>query len=309
MSSINNNPWIDSGVDVTGLMSTSEALAQSNLDWEVRKQPVFVDYDGGKKKVDNHYANVRQTDGKTLGIFSKNYTVLQNRDAFTFFDNIFEKGDAFIERAGSFGKNNAKVWIQAKLPNYMRIGNTDDIIQKYVLLVNSHDGSTPIALKVIPHRLLCQNQLNATLKNKSDLIKVRHTKNLEINMYEAQKALGLVHRAYDEIEQVFNEMARVKLLTNDMNAYYNAVMNNGKKEVATRTKNNILDVKKVFEEGAGVDDPTLRGSLFHVYNAVTEYVDHHKSYNKNTDRLHATTFGSGERLKKKAYAEALKLVV
>ena len=74
-------------------------------------------------------------------------------------------------------------------------------------------------------------------------------------------------------------------------------------------ENRIKKMTELFEVGKGNQEPGIRGSLWVAMNSVTEYVDHYRSH-KDTDdsRLKNVWFGSGSRMKERAFEEAVKLV-
>jgi len=307
----NGKPWHKQGVSVDGLATAHEALEKSGLDWEVEKLPMTAQTPNGEQVVvPDNYANTRLSDNKVLGVVGERYRPLQNRDAFEFFDPIVDRDEAIYETAGSL-KGGKQIWLLAKLPAHIRIGNSDDLIEKYVMLTNSHDGSKPVIGKVTPIRVVCSNTLSLALSRGGDEFRIRHTKTMMNKLQEAHKVLGLVNKVYEEVDTVFNRMADVQMNGNSINEYYNNVFNKGREEQSTQMENTIMDVERLIDMGAGVDDPSfrkMRGSAWHIYNTVTEFVDHYKEYSKKTDRSHALTFGTGATIKQRAYKEALKLL-
>ena len=72
-----------------------------------------------------------------LGVVGKDYHIVQNREAFNFFDAIVGGGEGILyETAGALG-NGERIFITAKLPDYIRVGNGDDVTEKYIFLTTS----------------------------------------------------------------------------------------------------------------------------------------------------------------------------
>jgi phage/plasmid-like protein (TIGR03299 family) len=144
--------------------------------------------------------------GAVLGIVGKDYQIVQNRDAFKFFDSIVGGDGIMYETAGALGKGE-KIFITAKLPGYIKVGN-NDLIEKYLFLTTSHDGSGSITAAFTPVRIVCANTLNAAMKNMTNVVKIRHTSNATERLRTAHKVMGIASRFSDEVGCVFNDWAK-----------------------------------------------------------------------------------------------------
>ncbi|CAA9199500.1 hypothetical protein FLACOL7796_02752 [Flavobacterium collinsii] len=82
-----------------------------------------------------------------------------------------------------------RIFITAKLPDYIRVGN-DDLIEKYLFLTTSHDGSGSITAAFTPIRIVCANTLNAAMHNKTNTVRIRHTSNAKQRLGQAHKVMG-----------------------------------------------------------------------------------------------------------------------
>lgn len=98
---------------------------------------------------------MRTDNGAVLGVVGKDYQIVQNRDAFLFFDSIVGGDGIMYEIAGALGKGE-RIFITAKLPGYIEVGN-NDLIEKYLFLTTSHDGSGSITAAFTPVRIVCAN--------------------------------------------------------------------------------------------------------------------------------------------------------
>ena len=64
---------------------------------------------------------------------------------------------------------------------------------------------------------------------------------------------------------------------------------------------------RLYEYGRGNQENGVKGTLWTAYNGITELVDHHWSYDNRAQRLSWLWFGEGERIKVRAFEEAVKL--
>ena len=105
--------------------------------------------------VPNFYATVRTDNDVVFGVVGKDYVIVQNTEAFSFFDAIVGGDGIQYETAGALGKGE-RIFITAKLPDYIKVGN-DDLIEKYLFLTTSHDGAGSIMAAFTPVRIVCNN--------------------------------------------------------------------------------------------------------------------------------------------------------
>ena len=67
------------------------------------------------------------------------------------------------ETAGALG-NGERVFITAKFVLTISVGNGDDVTESTFSVTTSHDGSGSITAAFTPIRIVCQNTLNASLR-------------------------------------------------------------------------------------------------------------------------------------------------
>lgn len=309
-------PWHSLGKELKGLATAEEMIKAAGLDWEVELQKVYCADAKGKAKfpVDGYKAVVRHDTGDVLSIVGDRYRPIQNSRAFGFFDAIIGAGEASYEVAGGLGKGE-RIWILAKLPKQLRVGKTDDLIDPYFLLVNTHDGTKAMSVFETPVRVVCQNTLSAALGARTGGINIRHTENATDNIRKAQEALGLVAKYYDDLEAVISRLSSVQINNVTLAGYVDEVFPTKEDaQFTTRTDNIRDEVTKLFDTGRGNQLPGVKGTPWAAYNAVTQYVDWERSGRGKTpevranNRLNSIWFGSGAQIKAKAWDSALKLV-
>ncbi len=226
--SVKEKAWHNLGQIVEQYPTSSEAIKHAGLDYEVAKTPIFtkgsgivetangMEIGGNELNVPNYFANIRTDNNAVLGVVGKDYQIVQNREAFSFFDAIVGGGEGILyETAGALG-NGERIFITAKLPDYIRVGHGDDVTEKYIFLTTSHDGSGSITAAFTPVRIVCQNTLNASLRNMSNVIRIRHTAGAKQRLEEAHKVMGLANTLSNHLETTFNQWAMVKVTDNEI---------------------------------------------------------------------------------------------
>lgn len=307
--------WHKIGQTSERKLTWAEAMKEALLDFTVEAAPLFHQtLDGQLLPIEGKKAIRRTDNNKVLGVMSDSYAFIQNQEAGDFLDSIIGAGQAVYDTAGSL-QGGRKIFMQVELPGKMFLNSRpDDEVMKKILLFNSHDGSKALTCLITPIRVVCMNTLNAALGNCSNVFKVYHRKNFQSKKDEAAKVLGLANAYYDDLQTVMDTLASQKVNVNYVENFVDTLMPSKKEdeeETSTRTQNRREQIVNLFESGRG-----NRGeSKWDLYNAVTEYVDHHQgtrvSKNRtnrsdefaNVDselRFERALLGSGAVLKQKA---------
>ena len=321
MMYVDDPPWHGLGTQLDGPATAEEAIRAARLDWAVGKIPLAA-YNGSKwREVPGQYAIVREdrwgqgSDDAVLGAVGGDYMPLQNAEAFQFFDPIVGQNAAVYHTAGALGRGE-RIWILAKLPEGIRVVG-DDITDKYLLLCNSHDGTSAVQVKFTPIRVVCQNTLTMALKTGSTL-RIPHTRSMQERLAQADELLGIVHKHYDTIAEQLQAMARVQLNGQRLDEYLEKVFRlppGARQEKARRRV--LLDrvrAQYFFVEGQGNRLHGVPGTLWAAYNGITELVDHRVSDPKRgrvqskDGRLESTWFGRGSLIKAKAFEVACRFL-
>lgn len=309
-------PWHRLGITVENAVNSREAIELAGLNWQVQQWPVYATQEQHAVQAHRHVANVRTDTNAVLGIVGKDYKVFQNREAFDFMDALVGDKLAMYETAGAL-KDGRLVWMLARIPKQYRAGS-EDLIQPYVLLVNSHDGST--SLKMIPTtvRVVCANTLNLTLQSHRDKrtgIAIRHHQNLDERVREARERLGVVAARFDKFDEELHQMIQRELRPREVDTYFRDLMP-PKPEETQRQKHQRHDTMRQFQANFENDTNTLPGmrhTAWAAYNAVSEWADHQRNFRgrdetvRAENRLNSVWFGASHDLKQKAYRNALAL--
>ena len=189
----------------------------------------------------------------------------------------------------------------AKLPDYIRVGKKGDPIEKFVLLYNSHDGSSVVRCKLTPIRVVCNNTLTAALSGAEQEVRIRHTPSATEKLQEAHKLLGLTNQLYTQLDYIFNKMSLRKITNQQLVDYVKTLVpNNPEAENKTRTEN--IRNQIMFLHDDIPEAKVHKGTLFGALNAISEYTDHDSNQKDPDKQLRSIWFGgSGEQLKQRAF--------
>ena len=281
-------------IKLNGVQSAEAALDKANLMWSVEQAPLVT---GNGLDVTSHKALYRGDTGRILGVVGQDYEIIQNTTAFAFFDVVAERYGARYEFAGII-KEGRKIFLQAKLGQSFD-AEKGDRIDNYVTMVTSHDGSSSLRAFLSPIRLFCQNQLIRCIKAATTNVMLKHTSNVNDRLRDAMNVFHMSTKSFEVFEQKAKYLAR-KLVDKQMVERFlnECVEDTG----STRAKNQKEKVRELFEHGRG----NTGKSAWHLYNGVTEWIDHDRTSDPEKS-LDSAMFGSGASLKEKAFASALAL--
>ena len=289
-------PWHDLGIRLDHPKTAREAIEMAGLNYTVVKKPLL--------SRPGAYITVRTDNGDILGVVDSGYKPIQNIDAFTFFDSLIAEDEATYETAGVLGKGE-RIWILARLSGDINV-HGNDIVSKYLLLTNSHDGSPQVQVKITPIRLVCNNTLTSALLGAGD-ISISHEPNTGTYLKQASTLLGLSNALYDQLEVMFNDMANKKIAPDQLRKYVQALVpDNEELENTARTEKIRNSVLNLHDSGRGAH--LARGTVWGAFNSVAEYTDYMMSDEDSDTRLHSIWFGGGEQLKVKAFSLARRLM-
>ena len=214
--------WHRLGTVIEQATTSAEAIGLAGLDWRVEQWPVRA-FDPDNQSIEagipDTVANVRTDTKAVLGVVGRRYRVFQNHEAFDFMDGLVGDKLAMYETAGSL-HGGKRVWMMASIPKEYRAG-PDDLIEPYVLLTNTHDGSQ--ALRMIPTtvRVVCQNTLNLALREAGvEGLTISHHPRLESQIAEARAKLGIIAARFDKFDDELHAMLAKELTVTEAGGYF-----------------------------------------------------------------------------------------
>ena len=318
--SVKEKAWHGLGQIVKQYPTSEEAIKHAGLDYEVVKSPLFtngseiitdfnhLEMNQNTLEVPNYFANIRTDNNTVLGVVGKDYHIVQNHEAFNFFDAIVGGDEGILyETAGALGKGE-RIFITAKLPDYIRVGNGDDVTEKYIFLTTSHDGSGSITAAFTPIRIVCQNTLNASLRNMTNVVRIKHTSGAKQRIENAHKIMGLANTLSTQLENIFNNWTKVRVTDQEVKKLIQLALCPNKEtldllkkgahdEISTPFKNMIDDAFNYAMLSDTQQMDTTKGTLYGAYNAVTGYFHNVRNYKNDEAKLQSIVLGGTAQIK------------
>lgn len=300
--SLREKAWHCFGQISETALSSKEVIEQAQLNYIVEKAPHIYRFPSGKEIIspDTFYTYRTDTEQILGDGLSADYNILQNADAFAFFDEVLKGEKVIFETAGALGKGE-KIFITAKLPRYIKVGN-DDIIEQYLFLTTSHDGKESIMIAFTPIRIVCNNTLNAAMGNCSNVVRIKHSSNLEQQLKEVSNVMGMVNTLTPIMEQAFNQFAKVKMSDKQVQRLIQIALapnketldniRDGNEDANSATYKN--QVYSAFGYYLGADSQklvTTEGTVFGAYNGITGYFHNVRSYSSDEDKINSLLCG------------------
>ncbi|MEZ6073124.1 MAG: DUF932 domain-containing protein [Pirellulales bacterium] len=304
-------PWHRLGTSLKEPATADEAITAAGLDYYVSLFTLTTIFG---EPVERCKAVVRDDTRQVLGVVSNSYLPIQNHECFGFLDDVVADEGLRYHTAGALGQGE-RVWLLAKLADYIRVAGSDDIAEQYLLLSNSHNGNSVLRVYFTPIRVVCANTLAMAGRTSKHGIAIRHSGNLSDKIAQAREVLGLAMHSYDNLDRRINHLASYYPTAAQLQTFFARLYpdpDEGNRRWAENPRTRLLEL---FESGRGQDLPEVRHTAWAAVNAVTEYVDDHRPTRGRNPaeraerRLRSQWFGSGSRLKARAWNLALEMTL
>ena len=291
MMFVGATPWHGLGNQVESDITVADAIVAAGLDWEVGLKDLQT-VDGVPV---NHRATYRKTDGSILGVVGPRYTPLQNRDSFDWFQPFLDAGECALHTAGSL-HSGQKVWVLAQLNRDNSEIVTGDEVSKFILLSNSHDGTTAIRVGYTPIRVVCANTLAWAHSNtNSQLIRIRHTRSSKSNLENVRDIMDNINAGFEATAEQFRFLASKDFNQADILRYVKTLLGIEKvvdADIKTRTRNILDEIIGIITDSPEQAMVGTRGTYWAAYNGYNSYLNYVKGRTED-NRLDSLWFGAG----------------
>ncbi|MGE5610382.1 MAG: DUF932 domain-containing protein [Bacillota bacterium] len=308
--------WHGKGVVVDHVFNSEEAIKLAHLDWTVEQKPVFA-FDQKNNRavqVPGRLANVRSDTGDVLAIVSSRYRPFQNWECFAFCDKLVMDGIVKYNACGAL-KGGRVVWMLCELPQQAEIVE-GDVVKHYGLLYTGHDGSFATTIQSTETRVVCWNTLSAAIDSAERMLRIRHTKNMDKQVEQARKLLGIAQDQFNRQVEDSRKLAAVKISDESYRAFRDEIVPAPLAGPMPPHRDRIRAmIDKLYFEDACQNMPGVARTGWAAVNAVTHFVDHEMkargktAEQKSDNTLYSVMLGRGNQIKQKAMATATSMFV
>ena len=172
----------------------------------------------------------------------------------------------------------------------------------YLMLATSYDGSMATIAKFTSVRVVCNNTLQASLRNAAGKNQLAISHQTVFDAQSVRQELGIALDSWDEFKIKANRMAKTKVTSEVVDTWLQELLEPyAESPEKVKQSKGYMAILNLFHDGQlGVGQDAIKGTVWGLLQAVTQYVDHEKGRTPD-GRIDAAWFGSGARLKERAF--------
>ena len=238
--------------------------------------------------------------GHPIYIPKDGYTPLKNSQLMQAAEMMAAATNGTVEGFETFkGGRKVLAFVKAESNTSQINGNE---INDYIVIGNSHDGSSSVFIGTSTVLLRCENQFSEIQRD----FNIRHSGDMAMKFSEALEHYQKYYTARDRMYNKFEGMSNITVsesgilsLTDKMFDIDRDKIERGEEELSTRKKNQLND----FQDSLDRELTDLGSNLWGVFNAVTHYTTHTRGQGGAThsdSNSHLNVVGSNANFNTKA---------
>lgn len=244
-----------------------EQLQKLGLNWDVQKIPLvtnssdinFSDISTTKCAI------VREDKKKVIGVVGEDYQPFQNSELYDLIQTLSHATDRKIANGGFFS-NGSKVYMQIKTSN-LSIGA--DIVEGYITVINSFDGSTALSFGNTNRTISCSNTFHGVYKQLST--RIRHNVSMKLRVDEVmadyERFIENEKEMFKTIKRLSEQTLNREVVEGIEKAFFNI---KDYDNMSTRKENLLKDFRLAMSNEVGEKGENVWGA----FSGLTKYTTH-----------------------------------
>lgn len=246
------------------------------FNWEGVSAPLSYTLPDGRVFTDNARQVIARSDtGAVLGVFKSGYKIHQYdewliRNAETLLDADVQIGSAGLLKGGGVA------WVQVEMEETLSVQGVD--FRPFLTAATSMDGSLASTYQTGAQVVVCDNTLSAALGEKTNRVKVRHSRHSMGRVQEIREALNILHDVADDFTAQVNALTDREISDTQWKTFveeYAGLAEALKKESRhslTQAENKVNTLTMLWNSDERVKP--WAGTAYGVIQAVNTYAHH-----------------------------------
>jgi len=302
-----NQPYGGLGHQLEKGASVEAWADAAGFNFEIAAYPSLYMAPDGLREHPGRVTLARTDSHEPLSIVSTGYKVVQPIQIMDFYKRLVDSMGFHLNTAGTL-HNGRKIWAVADVGEAVNLLGQDNV-KGQLLLATSCDGTFATIGKYTTLRIVCNNQLDAMLRDGANAMKILHSQVFDPELLIDE--LGLADEIFADWSTYVDQMAKYKLSADGAQDFIrNVMMSPGEDndEVVELTPNAEAVWELYSGRGKGSNLDTAKNTVWGAINAVTEFVDHHRNSHSVDTRMDQAVFGAGKAFKHKAWNQGMDLI-
>ena len=327
MAYVGQTPWHGLGNQLSPNQPIEVWAQQAGMDWRIESSDVsyMAKNDRGQSIImpyEEQRVLYRSDTHAPLSVVSQRYQEVQPKQILEFYRDLTEQSGFELETAGVL-KGGRKFWALAKTGHSTALkGN--DVVNGYLLLATSCDGSLATIAMPTTVRVVCNNTLSIAVNNSENAVKVSHRSVFDADAVKQRLGVAVSH--WDQFMYEMKVLSERKVSTKEANAYFETLLTQTTPQSTESTPSGlrllkpstkpIIPNERAYKklqamycgQGRGAELTAAKNTAWGLLCAVTEFVDHERQARSTENRLDSAWFGNGAQMKQQALEKALQLM-
>ena len=293
MAYVGQTPWHGLGNQLTPHQPIEVWAQQAGMDWQIESSNVsyMAENHKGQNLIlphDEQRVLYRSDTHAPLSVVSQRYQEVQPREILEFYRDLTEQSGFELETAGVL-KGGRKFWALARTGK-STVLKGNDLVNGYVLLATSCDGSLATVAMPTTVRVVCNNTLSIAVNGAEQAVKVSHRSNFDADV--VKQRLGIAVSQWDQFMYEMKVLSERKVSTKEANAYFETLLTQTTPQSPDNTPSGlrllkpsstpIIPNERAYKklqtmyggQGRGAELTAAKNTAWGLLCAVTEFVDH-----------------------------------
>ena len=329
MAYTGQTPWHGLGEQLPSKQPIEVWAQAAGMDWQIKESPVHFSIDNVHNAsmvgtVEEQKVLYRSDTNTALSVVSNRYQVVQPMEVLEFYRDLTEQAGFELETAGVL-KGGRKFWALARTGK-STVLKGNDLVNGYVLLATSCDGSLATIAMPTTVRVVCNNTLSIAVNGAEQAVKVSHRSNFDADAVKLR--LGIAVSQWDQFMYEMKVLSERKVNVKEANRYFETLLSSSQADSApvigskshlkllNAQSESVMPNERAYKklqamyggQGRGAELTAAKDTAWGLLCAVTEFVDHERQARSTENRLDSAWFGNSGQMKQKALEQALQLV-